>query len=688
VKEKNKNKYLNSKIKTLNSNFKIPTSDYRGITLIALVVTIIVLLILAGVTINIVLSEGGLFSRATEAGENQKKAEIRDQISILLSDYQVDKYAYNKDLKTYLNEQVTKNVIDSVEESGTNYIVSLDGYEVTINGETLNIGSIEKDTKSVKINLTKDTAELNEEVTATIDLGEEMTAVGWAYTADETIDASNASAFTPISDTNKTITLNLSKSVAGTYYLHVLVQDAEGIKSVKSSSAINVGIVSVTSVELNKSETTINVGKSEKLEVTVNPTEATNKEVTWKSSSDAIATVGADGTVTAVAEGTVTITVTTKDGGKTATCTVTVKNPTIVSNLFDKLPSNTNTYAQDKYGNKIVIPAGFIVVAHGTDYVEYTYDKESGTSTKIPVVQDGIVIKHATDGNQFVWVPIGDIKNDAVVNTTNKTTITLGRYSSFGTGANATPVQTATKDMLDNTEPKPISTYYFEISSNFQGGPYGDVTYKAGSGETDTEAYLNTKATNLTEWINGAIDNGGYYIARYEASYDGAGNKALSQQSLSASTSAPSARGALWNNVTQLKAAEVSKAMYVRTEGSLFYSDLINSYAWDTALIFIQAYSEQNTYAATQNQTGVSSPVISGERANGKDKVCNIYDMASNVREWSTETSCDTSGGESRPCVYRGGDYSYTSVPASFRGYYTTSYGYNYLAFRPLLCVQ
>ena len=109
--------------------------------------------------------------------------------------YQVDKYAHNKDLETYLNEQVTKNVIDSVEASGTSYIVGIDGYEVTVNGDTLNIETIEKDTKSVRINLGKFAAELNEEITATIDLGDEMTAIGWAYTADETMDASNESAF-------------------------------------------------------------------------------------------------------------------------------------------------------------------------------------------------------------------------------------------------------------------------------------------------------------------------------------------------------------------------------------------------------------------------------------------------------------------------------------------------------------
>jgi len=276
-------------------------------------------------------------------------------------------------------------------------------------------------------------------------------------------------------------------------------------------------------------------------------------------------------------------------------------------------------------------------------------------------------------------VPIGDIKNDAVENTSNKTNIKLGRYSNFGTGANATPAQEARRDIPNNEPPVPISTYFFEISSNFPGGTYSGTTYSAASG------YGNTKATNLTEWINGALDNGGYYIARYEASYDGAGTMALSQQSLSASENAPSQRGALWNNVTQPKAAEVSKAMYVRTEEGEFYSDLINSYAWDTALIFIQAYSGKNTYAA-QGSQNKSSIAISGERESGKDKVCNIYDMSSNVYEWTTETSNDTTASIlAGPCVPRGSAYNSSMTPPRERTSIRVSDYSGQLSFRTTL---
>ena len=82
--------------------------------------------------------------------------------------------------------------------------------------------------------------------------------------------------------------------------------------------------VSVNSVTVDPASLSLTVGDSSKLTATVAPTTATNQNVTWSSSDASVATVYTDGNVTAVAEGTATITATTEDGGFTATCTVTV----------------------------------------------------------------------------------------------------------------------------------------------------------------------------------------------------------------------------------------------------------------------------------------------------------------------------------------------------------------------------
>jgi hypothetical protein len=95
------------------------------------------------------------------------------------------------------------------------------------------------------------------------------------------------------------------------------------------------GSVAVTGVTLNQSSFSLAVGNTATLTETVSPSNASNKAVTWKSSNSSIASVN-NGTVTAVSAGQATITVTTADGGKTATCSVTVTggsggNPTFTS---------------------------------------------------------------------------------------------------------------------------------------------------------------------------------------------------------------------------------------------------------------------------------------------------------------------------------------------------------------------
>ena len=85
--------------------------------------------------------------------------------------------------------------------------------------------------------------------------------------------------------------------------------------------------VYVTDVELDQSELALSLGDSYTLQATVHPTGADNKAITWSSSDESVATVE-DGTVKAMGAGTATITVRTEDGGHTATCVVTVTDPT------------------------------------------------------------------------------------------------------------------------------------------------------------------------------------------------------------------------------------------------------------------------------------------------------------------------------------------------------------------------
>ena len=86
---------------------------------------------------------------------------------------------------------------------------------------------------------------------------------------------------------------------------------------------VSKNVVAVTSVTLNKTDLSLKEGESETLTATVKPDDATDKTLTWSTSDASVATVDQNGKVTAVKEGTATITA--KAGSKSATCSVGVK---------------------------------------------------------------------------------------------------------------------------------------------------------------------------------------------------------------------------------------------------------------------------------------------------------------------------------------------------------------------------
>ena len=104
--------------------------------------------------------------------------------------------------------------------------------------------------------------------------------------------------------------------------------------------------VPVTSVSLDKTSLGLTEGDTETLTATVEPSDATNKNVTWSTSDASIATV-TDGVVTAVAPGTATITVTTEDGNKAATCAVTVTAATVPVTGVTLNKTSTSLYVGD-----------------------------------------------------------------------------------------------------------------------------------------------------------------------------------------------------------------------------------------------------------------------------------------------------------------------------------------------------
>lgn len=115
---------------------------------------------------------------------------------------------------------------------------------------------------------------------------------------------------------------NITGVVAGEAYIYAKANDNQMVASKK----ITVKSIRVSSISLNHSQLSMNVGESSKLSANIQPGNATNKNVTWSSSNNNIATVDNNGRVTAVGKGTTIITATTEDGNKQAKCNVSVSN--------------------------------------------------------------------------------------------------------------------------------------------------------------------------------------------------------------------------------------------------------------------------------------------------------------------------------------------------------------------------
>ena len=295
-----------------------------------------------------------------------------------------------------------------------------------------------------------------------------------------------------------------------------------------------------------------------------------------------------------------------------------------------------NTETQDSLGNKVVIPAGFKVV-NPQDNVE-----------KGIIIEDVSAGDANTEGSQFVWIPVGKIKTSQ-----GEKTITLGRYD-FNTSGNV-----------------------IQVSSSFK---------EETASEHASSGYGNTIAKDINAFKNSANANGGYYIGRYEAG-DALATSSARRSNTSDTNPIVCKTGVYpYNFITQPQAASLCQNMY---SSNNFTSDLINSYAWDTAIVFIQECSGDKNYSkqigrnAKRSLQKVGESILanvdSGDES--KDVRCNIYDMAGNTMEFTTETSSDTG----YPCVNRGGYYNNSDVCTSSRGNYNTSHSNDGVACRPTL---
>ena len=272
----------------------------RGITLIALVITIIVLLILAGVTINALSGENGIITKSKEAKIKTEKSKTIEKINLAIltamtkGDGDID--------NATLREELEKEGL-TVKTEGNNlpWDVSDGKYIYRIN-EDYTVEEVEG------INLSKKEIKLasgeNETITATLTEGT-TGKITWESSAPDIVKVENGK----ITAVGERGTATITAKVEGTEY-----QATCTVKIIQKITTITAG-----NIEMN-------IGDTQKINVTTTPTEGLIEDLEYTSGSPTIATVGADGNVKGIAEGTAVITIRGKNSGVSTTCTVTVKS--------------------------------------------------------------------------------------------------------------------------------------------------------------------------------------------------------------------------------------------------------------------------------------------------------------------------------------------------------------------------
>lgn len=241
--------------------------------------------------------------------------------------------------------------------------------------------------------------------------------------------------------------------------------------------------VPVTGVTLDKETMNLTAGSTGTLTATITPENATNKNLTWTSDKEEVATVS-DGVVTAVAAGTANITVTTADGGKTATCVVTVtrrssssSRPSYPITTPDKTANGsvTVTPKSAKRGSVVTITvtpdAGYVLdklTVTDKDGKELSLTKKSDTEYTF-VMPAGKVeitpsfVKQAEEPSRvFVDVKTGDYFYDAVLWAVGKGITNGTSAETFSPEAPCTRAQIVT--FLWRAAGSPVVNYAMDLS--------------------------------------------------------------------------------------------------------------------------------------------------------------------------------------------------------------------------------
>ena len=350
-----------------------------------------------------------------------------------------------------------------------------------------------------------------------------------------------------------------------------------------------------------------------------------------------------------------------------------VETPPLPSSDFTHTEGTVDTgyVIQDSNGNEFVwVPSSDFTHTEGTVDTGY-------------VIQD-------SNGNEFVWVPVD--KNQKIqINVTSKSgniesisltdpygdEITLPDTDNLGTSYSNTEIEPTnngkyingtyklsvtvgeeTKEVELNVKSLyakrmwELELFTDEVAQKLgyeNAEDYYNNSMYASSGMTleQVKSMLPTMYKNsyqdTEDYTKQVNENGGFYIGRYEASYEN--GSVVSKESTVANTGSTLENGKLWNWISQTDALSYANSMYTSSE---FTSSLLTGAAWDRTLSWLEETGavsleeiivDSKSWGNYRDDTfsGTTSLINTGSMP--QTRVNNIYDLAGNLFEWTTEAN-------------------------------------------------
>ena len=619
----------------MKQNLKERVNGKNGITLIALVITIIVLLILAGVTIATLTGDNGILTKAQNAKEKNAQKTVEEQINLAVQASKINEgLVIDKDI---LEQELTNNGIEITKSENDElpWTVKKDGYVYTIseNGEVKEKEGIAITTGDIEI--LKGSTE-GKKVSAQILSGETGT-IKWESTGNITLKAKEGNE----------VTVNV-KSNANAGETATVTAKVEG-KTYQDS--INVKIVAkVTGVTAEKIE--VSIGDKSKIgKITAVPENAESVEVTSYVSQDITkATVDEKtGEVTGVQEGETTVTINAK--GKlsgavvTGTCSVKV---TKLDHSEVVVPTITAKGNLTNKPNIKEVRQGNIPIPQGYNYIKG--DKIGGA-----VITDAASGEEKV-GNEFVWVPVDGISKMASTDIggtdANGNTNYRGVLYNWYTDVTGNTAWNWSADSTSYREPANLSSSYDSTSKN---SSWTSTLYQ--------EEY-NKMVKSVSEY-------GGFYIGRYEMSINATSKNAESKYGATSANASDTDTNQWYGLYNRAKTYAPEKNSDNTENAS---QKVVSSMIWGSQYDAMLKWMKGNKINATSSSptdlsigtTSKNTTRVTGGANNGqtvsKDKLSNIYDLLGNSLEWTQEAN------NTSYRVIRGGYYN-SSIAPSYRSY-------------------